>query len=76
MQWEETYAELANKMRWSIASTVSAMGINLPYRTSKGLASFFASDVLRLLKLLDEKPDLDILGLAKREARDLDKAKR
>lgn len=69
--WEETYAELANKIRWSIASTVSSAGINLPFRTSKGLAGFFASDVLRLLKLLDEKPDLDILELAKKEARDL-----
>jgi len=73
MEWEETYAELANKIRWAIASTVGAAGINLPYRTSKGIATLFASDVLRLLKLLEEKPNLDIYELAKSEARVLDK---
>lgn len=69
--WEETYAELANKIRWSIASSVSSAGINLPFRTSKSLAGFFASDLLRLLKLLEEKPDLDIAELAKSERRTL-----
>jgi len=73
--WEEIYAELLNKIRWSIASTVSGQGINIPFRTSKGMASLFASDVLRLLKLLEEKPNLDIFELAKSEQRELDKIK-
>lgn len=71
--WEEVYAELLNKIRWSIASSVAAQGINLPFRTSKGIAGLFAGDVLRLLKLLEEKPDLDIYELAKSEQRSLDK---
>lgn len=69
--WEEVYAEMLNKIRWSIASTVSGAGINIPFRTSRGLAGLFAGDVLRLLKLLEDKPNLDILELAKSELRDL-----
>lgn len=73
MEWEQIYAELLNKIRWSIATSAANGGINIPFRTSKGLAGFFASDVLRLLKLKDEKPDLDIAELAAKELRDLTK---
>ncbi len=72
--WEETYAELLNKIRWSIATAAPTAGITLPFATSKALASLFASDVVRLLKLLDEKPNLDIADLAKSERRTLTEA--
>lgn len=58
MQWEQIYAELLNKFRWSIASTMAGQGFNYSYAESIALAGALAGDALRLMKLKDEKPDL------------------
>ena len=60
MQWEVVYAELLNKFRWSIASTVAGQGFNYSYQESLALASVLAGDALSLIKLKDEKPDLRV----------------
>lgn len=58
MQWEQVYAELLNKFRWSIASTMAGQGFNYSYQECVALAGALAGDALRLMKLKDEKPDL------------------
>lgn len=58
MQWEQIYAELLNKFRWSIASTMAGQGSNYSYQDSVALAGALAGDVLKLMKLREEKPDL------------------
>lgn len=60
MQWEQIYAELLNKFRWSIASTMASQGFNYSYAESIALAGVLAGDALKLLKLKEEKPDLRI----------------
>lgn len=60
MEWEQTYAELLNKFRWSIASTVAGQGFNYSYQESLALAGVLAGDALNLIKLKHEKPDLRI----------------
>ena len=58
MQWEQVYAELLNKIRWSIASTMTGQGFNCSYQESIALASVLAGDALRLIKLRQQKPEL------------------
>ena len=59
--WEDTYAELRNKLRWAIGSTVAESGVtSLPFRAQTALAAIFAADMVELLKSLYEKPNLRI----------------
>jgi len=58
VQWEQIYAELLNKFRWGIASTMAGQGSNYSYAESIALAGALAGDALRLMKLKEEKPDL------------------
>jgi len=67
MEWEPIYAELLNKFRWSIASTAAGV-CNYSYRDSLALASVAAGDVLKLMKLKEEKPDLQFTAKSVREA--------
>jgi len=57
LEWEQIYAELLNKIRWSIASTASGV-FNYSYTETVALAGVCAGDVLKLMKLKEEKPDL------------------
>ena len=59
MEWEIIYAELMNKIRWAIASTVAG-AFNYSYRDSQALATVLAGDALRLMKMRHEKPDLSL----------------
>lgn len=59
--WDDLYAEMKNKVRWAIGSTLAETGaINLPYRQQSALAGVIAQDLLELLKEIYEKPDLRI----------------
>ena len=59
--WEDLYAELLNKFRWAIASTVAPHS-NMSYRESKACARPFAQLIVAAVKLQAEKPDLTISG--------------
>ncbi len=68
MEWERVYAELTNKFRWAIGSTVDATlagSINLPYRSQQDLARSMASELVERLKAMYEKPNL-VLGASPR----------
>jgi len=62
MQWEMLYAELSNKIRWAIGTSVGATGsFNLSYREQQDIAHVLAGDLLACLKAKDETPDLDLV---------------
>ncbi len=59
MEWAELGAEMTNKMRWAIGSSLDGVpGINLDYRAQMVLAGALAGDAIKLLKMLDDKPNL------------------
>jgi len=58
MEWEPIYAELRNKIRWSVASTAQEAGFNYSFRDSVALATVLAGDALKLMKAREAKPDL------------------
>jgi hypothetical protein len=53
--WEDLYAELLNKFRWSIASAAAGQ-FNLSYRDSQAAARPLATVVLQGLKGLKKDP--------------------
>lgn len=57
--WEPIYAELANKIRWSIASTAKSEGWHYSFQDSMALANVLAGDALKLMKIREEKPDYE-----------------
>jgi len=57
--WEDIYAELMNKIRWAISSTV-AQHSNMSYRESQACARPFARIIADGLKLQSEAPDFSI----------------
>ncbi len=57
MEWEVVYAELLNKVRWSISSTASSAGFNYSFQDSMALAHVLAGDGLKLMKVRDKAPD-------------------
>lgn len=57
--WEDLYAELMNKIRWAISSTVAPHS-NMPYRESQACARPFARIIVDGLKLQSEAPDFSI----------------
>lgn len=59
--WEDFYAELKNKIRWSIAST-TAGAFNLSYQASNQLAGKVASELLAVFKAKEQSPDLDTVA--------------
>lgn len=60
-RWDDTYAELRNKIRWAIGSTTAETGdINLNFRSQTALAGCLAADCLKVLKLLHEAPNLQV----------------
>lgn len=73
--WEDLYAELKNKLRWSI-STACAAQFSMSYRASEAVAKPLAQLVIEGLKLKNEKPDLDLAEWMSREmsGKDLDKS--
>ncbi len=58
---EDVYAELKNKIRWSITTTMGAQS-NIPFRVSNELARNFAQELLSVFKAKEEKPDLDLVA--------------
>jgi len=63
LHWEDVYAELRNKLRWAIGSTLAETGaISLPFRAQSHLAGVLSQDILELLKEIYEKPDLRVDG--------------
>jgi len=57
--WEEIYAELRNKIRWAIGTTLAESGaINLGFREQTALAGPGAGAILEALKELYEKPNI------------------
>ena len=77
MQWEDVYAELRNKIRWSISSTATSVGISLSYEESLKHAKCAASQVVEDFKTRtgsssrQKAPELPTLkkDLAERAAR-------
>tara|TARA_Y100001951_G_C11169277_1_gene199308 strand:- start:423 stop:641 length:219 start_codon:yes stop_codon:yes gene_type:complete len=61
MEWEPIYAELANKMRWAIASTAQAAGQNYTFTETMAVANYCAGDVLKFMKLKEQSPDVRAL---------------
>jgi len=57
--WEDLYAELLNKIRWAIASSVSHQS-NMSYGEQRECAKPLASLILEGLKIQNEKPDFVI----------------
>jgi len=60
MEWEHVHAELTNKVRWSISTTAAAAGINYTYSEAMACSNVVAGDLVKLMKLKYEKPDLRI----------------
>ncbi len=56
-EWEPIYAELQNKIRWSISSTARSAGFNYSFQDSLALATWAAGDALKLMKVRDQKGD-------------------
>jgi hypothetical protein len=50
VDWELLYAELKNKIRWAISTTLDAHGVVIPYRASQEEAGALASTILERLK--------------------------
>lgn len=59
--WEDLYAELSNKIRWAISTSVAAQ-FNLPFRECQAIARPLAHLVVEGLKLKDDAPDLSLSG--------------
>lgn len=57
LDWEAIYAELANKLRWSISSTGQGAGIRYTFPESMACANYAAADILKIMKIKFEKPD-------------------
>jgi len=68
MEWEQIYAELLNKIRWSVASTAANIPVNYSYQDSIALSKVLAGDALKLMKAREEKPDLRFTTESVREA--------
>jgi hypothetical protein len=64
MEWEIIYAELSNKLRWSISSTADAAGFNWSFRESQSVANLLASDALNVMKMRDKNPDTELTTAA------------
>tara|TARA_Y100000310_G_scaffold326537_1_gene391540 strand:+ start:545 stop:868 length:324 start_codon:yes stop_codon:yes gene_type:complete len=65
-QWGELDAELTNKIRWAIGSTLNGGGgFNIPYSQSMGMARFVTGLVVEVMKEKEAKPDLDMIGYMK-----------
>lgn len=61
--WGDLYAELRNKMRWAIGSTVAESGlINLGFRSQVAMAGPLAQEALEKIQAIYEKPNLQIVG--------------
>lgn len=61
--WPDVYAELRNKIRWAIGSTVAESGvINLSYRDQLAMAGPLAQQALEHIQAVYEKPNLRIVG--------------
>ena len=61
--WGELDAELTNKIRWAIGSTMNGGGgFNIPYSQSMGMARFVTGLVVEVMKEKELKPDLDMVG--------------
>lgn len=58
MEWGPVYAELSNKFRWSISTTAASMGCNYGFAECTAMGNQLAGDVITLMKLKEEKPDL------------------
>jgi len=56
-EWDVLIAELTNKFRWSLG-TATAGHFNISYREQLKLASMLAGDAITLLKMKEERPDL------------------
>ncbi len=58
MEWENIHAELVNKIRWALASTVAANSVcNLSYGNSMTWARIYASDIVEGLKAKVDQPE-------------------
>lgn len=55
--YEDLYAELLNKIRWAVASSVGTFS-NVTHRESQAIARPFASLIVEAVKAQGEKPDL------------------
>jgi len=55
--WEELYAELVNKFRWSIGTASGSAGINLSYQEQRAISTVLAGDALAVLKEKDTSPE-------------------
>jgi hypothetical protein len=63
VDWELLYAELKNKIRWAISTTLDAHGVAIPYRASQEEAGMLASSLLQRLK--EEKFERTLLATTK-----------
>jgi hypothetical protein len=57
-QWDDTYRELQNKIRWAISTTSTTVALNIPFRFAMEMASMCANPILETFKIMDEKPDV------------------
>ncbi len=61
MEWGEFQAELRNKIRWSIGTSLAGQAeIHIPYAQQMAMALWCTNDVVSVLKQKEEKPDLGI----------------
>ena len=60
MLWSDTYAEMANKMRWAIITSLGTVEINLPFSSAQRIGAMYAAEVVEGLKELSIKPNLDL----------------
>jgi len=57
--WEDLYAELKNKIRWSISTSMGGQ-YNMSFRASDQAAKPLAQLLLDGIKLKNDAPDLDL----------------
>lgn len=56
-QWDDILAELTNKVRWAITTTMSTTERPWSFREALMVASVLGADVVALAKMASEKPD-------------------
>jgi len=71
MDYGDLYAELKNKIRWSIASSLNEQEITVPYRESERLAAKIAGELLEEYKIRVNGLRLDLKHRIESETRAL-----
>jgi len=57
-KWKDAYPELVNKLRWSISTAFATAADRYPYSIAQRIATVYAQEILELVKLGEEYPEI------------------